>query len=185
MIGGIPGWKLPKGVRFFIYPRHVLIVQGVPVLLTPTQGDILLLLISNAGRRFEAQEIMQEVHWHREDGGPDCSNAVAVQMWHIRKRCAEAGVELPLKTPNNGHGYVFSTVSLNAKGRKKAKQVAASILSGVAALPKARTRGAAKMAGTVRKIQGKRKPLCLGPEVSDTPDSGWAVPARVERHRHP
>lgn len=178
-------WRLPKNVKFYIVPRHVLIVDGVPVLLTRAQADILLLLMSNAGRRYMAHEIMGEVYSHREDGGTIDSNAIAVQIWNIRKRCAEAGVELPLKAPNNAQGYVFSTVSLNAKGRRKARQVAASILSGVAALPKARTRGAAKIAGTVRKIRGKRKPLCLGQKASDTntPDNGWAVPARVERHR--
>jgi hypothetical protein len=151
-------WKLPENVKFYIVPRHVLIVEGVPVLLTQAQAEILLLLMSNAGRRYMAHEIMEEVYAHREDGDTINSNAIAVQIWNMRKRCAESGVELPLKASNNAQGYVFSTVSLNAKGRKKAKKVAASILSGVAALPKARTRGAAKMAGTVRKIRGKRKP---------------------------
>ena len=58
-------------------------VGGTPVSLTPTEYDILHLLMSNPGKVFSSKQIYTEV-WQDAYYGAD--NTVAVHIRHIREK---------------------------------------------------------------------------------------------------
>jgi hypothetical protein len=105
-------WRLPDGVKFYIYPKYAMAVEGVRVTLTPTQARIVLLLMANPGRRFSSHEIMSVIFDDREDGGAGEKSYIPVHMLCIKDRCLKAGIELRLKVPGAYQGYAFMGVSL-------------------------------------------------------------------------
>ncbi len=81
-----------------------LIVRGEPVRLTPTEYKLLLVLMSNPGRVFSAEELYQRV-WENEAYAVE--NTVMVHISRIREK-----LELNPKKPDYlrvvwGIGYVF------------------------------------------------------------------------------
>nr|WP_317282915.1 response regulator transcription factor [uncultured Sellimonas sp.] len=58
-------------------------VDGEPVKLTPTEYDILLLLVKNQGKVFSINQIYENI-WNEEAIGAD--NTVAVHIRHIREK---------------------------------------------------------------------------------------------------
>ena len=73
VIGGVEMDDAGKQVR----------LDGEPVALTPTEYEILKLLMANPGRVFSPKEIYRQV-WKEEPFGSD--NAVAVHIRHLREK---------------------------------------------------------------------------------------------------
>lgn len=79
-------------------------VDGVRVDFTPTEYEILRLLMTNAGRVFSPSQIYENV-WHEPSCGAE--NSVAVHIRHIREK-----IEIDPASPRYltvvwGHGYKF------------------------------------------------------------------------------
>lgn len=117
-------WRLPEGVKFYVYPRYLLVVEGVEVKLTPMQAKIVLLLMANPGRRFYSNEIMDEIFIDNEDGGGSDKTYVPVTILCILNRCRLSGVEICLKMAGAYRGYAFTGISLTDKGRAEADRLA-------------------------------------------------------------
>ena len=173
-------WRLPDGVKFYIYPQYILVVEGVTVKLSPTQAKIILFLMANPGRRFHSDEIMEAIFEDREDGGATNKNYVPVCMVNIQDRCNAVGVEICLKQPGAYLGYAFMRVGLTDKGRSEAVRRAALPTSD----PKSPSHPAKfKTVKVVKPPKGKKGPVLRHPHI-DTFDStgGWTFPHRVERY---
>lgn len=173
-------WRLPEGVKFYVWPRYLLIVEGVEVKLTPTQGRIVLFLMANPGRRFQSSEIMEAIFEDRDDGGAVSKNYVPVCMVNIQDRCNAAGVDLRLKQPGAILGYAFMGIELTSKGRSEAVRRAALPTSD----PKSPSHPAKfKTVNVPKPPKGKKGPVLRHPHI-DTFDGtgGWTFPRRVERY---
>jgi hypothetical protein len=115
-------WQLPEGVKFYVYPRYLLVVEGIEVKLTPMQARIVLFLMSHPGRRFHSNEIMNTIFEDREDGGGSHKSYVPSMIGGILNRCRKVGIELCLKMPGAFLGYAFMGVSLTDRGRAEASR---------------------------------------------------------------
>jgi hypothetical protein len=104
---------LPAGCRFHIWPRYLLEVGDRAVYLSPSQAEVLLLLLSVPGRIFSALEIGDTLYSERENGGPEfAQNHVRKQVHDLVKRCRDAGIDLRLKNPLTNWGYSFMGVDV-------------------------------------------------------------------------
>ena len=104
---------LPPGCRFYIWPRYRLEVGGRTAHLSPSQAEVLLLLLSASGRLFSALEIGETLYSQREDGGPEfAQNHVRKQIHDLVRRCRDAGIDLRLKNPLTSLGYAFMGVGV-------------------------------------------------------------------------
>lgn len=102
---------LPAGCRFHIWPRYVLEIGDRVAYLSPSQAEVLLLLLSAPGRLFSALEIGDTLYSERENGGPEfAQNHVRKQVHDLVRRCRDAGIDLKLKSPVTSLGYAFMGV---------------------------------------------------------------------------
>ena len=114
MTGGLTRKSpLPPGCRFYIWPRYRLEVGGRTAHLSPSQAEVLLLLLSAPGRLFLAREISETLYSERHDGGPEyAQNHVRKQICDMLGRCRDAGIELLLKNPLTSNGYAYMGVGI-------------------------------------------------------------------------
>lgn len=104
---------LPAGCRFHIWPRYRLEIADRGAYLSPSQAEVLLLLMSVPGRLFSALEIGETLYAERENGGPEfAQNHVRKQIHDLVRRCRDAGIDLKLKSPLTSLGYAYAGVSV-------------------------------------------------------------------------
>lgn len=78
--------------------------DGVPVSLTPTEYEILKLLMQNAGRVYSPKEIYREI-WRENPVTAD--NTVAVHIRHLREKIEINPAEPRYLKAVWGHGYMM------------------------------------------------------------------------------
>ena len=172
-------WRLPEGVKFYVYPRYLLIVEGVEVKLTPMQAKIVLFLMANPGRRWSSQEIASAIYSDHEDGGARDYNCIAVHMVNILKICHRAGVNLCMKTPGLKSGYTFVSISLTERGKADAIRLAS--------LPASDPRSPSRPRKFVdvkapRAPKGKKGRIEHHPYINVYDGTGgWTFPIRIEQ----
>lgn len=181
---------LPTGVKFFIWPRYVLSVDGVEVRLSRYRAKILLFLMSRPEARFSTREIARAIYWDRDDGGAT-SDVVQKQVFDLLRDCRASGIDLRLKKPGAYQGYAYMGVGLVGQPIR--------VTDGLTATAEARPETAADMAMRVSlRIQqdadagkppgGSRKPK-TGQVIIRQPDTvegtdGWMFTANYERQYH-
>jgi hypothetical protein len=145
-------WRLPEGCRFLIWPEYAVEYKGRGYYPSPTEAEVLLLLMSQSYRYFSSREIAEIIYEHREDGGPEWADTGVKTIIHkIRVDGHRAGIEFLLKNPLNEKGYRFFGMRL-AEGPLMS-------LKRLGFIP----RGERVIQGVVRKPLGKvlqREPDC-------------------------
>ena len=93
------------------------LLDGDPVSLTPTEYDILKLLMENPGKVFSPDEIFKELH-HEQGYGAEGS--IAVHIRHLREKLEYDPAEPRFLKAVWGRGYVLSDRD-SYRGRKEEK----------------------------------------------------------------
>lgn len=195
------GCPLPAGVRFFIWPKYVLSVDGIEVELSRYRAEILLFLMSRPETRFSTREIARAIYWHRNDGGAWATgDIIPTQVFHLVRSCRDAGIELRLKKPGSYQGYAFMGIGLTAAGAKEAEYRAAAtagteLPARIEPLPRdamAKAKKAIRVARRIAKDEAAVKPprkrrkhraILRHPDRFGDSD-GWMFPAHYERQHH-
>lgn len=175
------GSPLPVGVKFQIWPRYVLSVDGIEVRLSRYRAEILLLLMSRPGRLFTTREIAQAIYWDRDDGGAWSSfSVIPTQVCGVLRACRDAGIDLRLKRPGAAHGYAFVGVGLTAQSEDGATAAEARLeTSADMAVRVSRRIAQDPDAG---KSPGRpRKPKTGLAVIRHPGTDGWTFPERYER----
>ena len=68
-------WRLPEGCRFRIWPEYAIEYKGRGYHPSPTEAEVLLLLMSQPYRYFSARELAEIIYEDREDGGPEWADS--------------------------------------------------------------------------------------------------------------
>ena len=84
--------------------RHAVTCAGEPLHLTPTEFEIVYVLLRDPGRAFSRTELLERV-W--DDGHDAYSNTVDVLVSRIRKKLAAAGSHVRIRTVR-GVGYALA-----------------------------------------------------------------------------
>lgn len=114
------GSPLPTGVKFFIWPRYVLSVQGIEVRLSRYRARILMLLMSRPEAVFSTREIARAIYWDRDDGGAWATESIIpTQVFGLLRACRDSGVDLRLKKPGVFQGYAFMSAGLTEQGMRE------------------------------------------------------------------
>lgn len=101
-------WRLPEGCRFRIWPEYAIEYRGRGYHPSPTEAEVLLLLMSQQHRYFSARELAELLYEDRVDGGPEWADTGVKTLIHrIRVNGHRAGIEFVLKNPLNEKGYRF------------------------------------------------------------------------------
>jgi hypothetical protein len=80
-------------------------------MFSPSQAEVLLLLMSSPGKLFLSSEIAETLYSERRDGGPEFDKShVRKQVFDMIERCRDAGIDLRLKNPLTRYGYAFMGV---------------------------------------------------------------------------
>ena len=104
---------LPEGLKFYIWPNYRVEFLGAKVRITPTQAEILMLLLSKPGKLFSTNEITEAVYGHREDGGPDNGgNTIRKTILDLTIRLRDGGIDMKLKNPLSYFSYGLWSVAL-------------------------------------------------------------------------
>ena len=83
-------------------------LDGQPVLLTPTEYEILKLLMSNPGKVYSPKDIYREI-WRETPMATD--NTIAVHVRHIREKIEINPAEPRYLKAVWGHGYMMESTS--------------------------------------------------------------------------
>jgi hypothetical protein len=143
LIGKSP---LPPGCRFYIWPRYRLEIGERAARLSPSQAEVLLLLMSAPGRLFSAREIAETLYVERDDGGPEFArNHVRKQVCDLLGRCRDAGIDLRLKNPLTSHGYAFMGVGVMESPKAALARMGVRLPAGPPAIRPARYRAPLEM----------------------------------------
>ena len=82
-------------------------LDGQPVLLTPTEYEILKLLMSNPGKVYSPKDIYREI-WRETPMATD--NTIAVHVRHIREKIEINPAEPRYLKAVWGHGYIMEDI---------------------------------------------------------------------------
>lgn len=195
------GSPLPANVKFFIWPRYVLSVNGVEVRISRYRARIFMLLISRPGHVFSTKEIGRNIYWDRDDGGAlTATDIVPKQIFYLLQDCSTAGIELCLKKPGVHQGYAFMGVGLTEHGILKLENGTAAAEGSLHAkdLEKAKKAKNAKARKAIRiaqriarhnAAQALQKQRKMSRAIIRYPDTvgnsgGWMFPANYERQHH-
>lgn len=88
MIPGLPGVKL------WIWPQHMLEVDGRSVLLSRREGDMLAVMLSNHQKFWTFGELLELAYQDPDDEPEWGSQTIRGRIVQIRTKCARHGVDL-------------------------------------------------------------------------------------------
>lgn len=115
-----PSQELPQyeDYRMWIWPEYRVEIPGVSVVLHPTQGAILAMLVAKRGKKLKLEDLFDAMHEYTEDGKPnvyggdglpDSTDVVGVQLYYLRKKLQSNGIDADI-TSMRGRGnkdYIF------------------------------------------------------------------------------
>lgn len=99
--------------RFWIWPKYRLEYKGRQVEFPDSEGELLMILLANPGRRLTRTELVNARYGHREDGGPmTAANLQRTYVSYLRRRLRKHAINVHIDGFVGLGGFAFRGFSL-------------------------------------------------------------------------
>lgn len=99
--------------RLWIWPKYRLEYEGRRVELPESEGELLMILLANPGKRLTRAELVEARYSHREDGGPmTAADLQRTYVSYLRRRFRKHSINLHIDGFVGLGGFAFRGFSL-------------------------------------------------------------------------